>query len=551
MKIEPAQGQGFEREFDRDSMVIGRSSTSDLTLADPFLSRHHARIFRDGDKILIEDLGSRNGTLLNGVEVASTERVEAGDTITVSGSTIRFFNENEDPQTQDYDEPITDVGATIFKPATELLGEESSTHPSELAGEQELRRYAERLKLFNEIHEALTGSMELTGLLELILLRAFEHLGPEQGAIFLRREEGQFERVSEHTAAGAKAGLPLSRSLIKEVCEKNMAALVLDTATDVRFAQAESIILSGVRSLIAAPLFDNETSLGMIVLSSRAAARQFVESDLEFLVSMASVAAMKIRNVELAVEAAERKRMEQEIAIARDIQLNLLQEEPPIVEGLSLYADNVPSRGVSGDYYSIVVRHGGDQVVLMVADVSGKGVPASILTASLEALSAGPIEDGLAPAEICARVSRQLYLRTPPEKYATVFLAALEPATGRLFYTNAGHNPAVVARRDGSIEELATCGMPVGLLDGARYEGREIMLEIGETLVIYTDGITEAENKEAEEFGLQRLSDSVSRHRDESLEGLASALETDLETFIDGEVPADDRTLVMARRTGS
>lgn len=530
-------------------MVIGRSSSADLTLADPFLSRHHARMFREGEKVMIEDLGSRNGTLLNGVQVKSPMALETGDTVTVSGSTLRVAGEGDNAQEDT--EPITDIGATIFRPASELLGEDSRSHPSELEGEQALRRYAERLKLFNEIHEALTASMSLDDLLDLILERAFEHLKPEQGAIFLARDEGKYDRVAERSNPGLKGGMPLSRSLIEEVCDKGMAALVLDTATDARFAQAESIILSGVRSLIAAPLQDQDRPLGMIVLSSRAAARQFEESDLEFLASMASVAAMKIRNVALTEEALQRRRLEEELALARRIQLSLLQEETPEIPGWGLYADNIPSRGVSGDYFRLTERREGRELVIMVADVSGKGIPASILTASLEALTAGPIDDGHDTAKICAKVSKQLYARTPPEKYATVFLASLEHETGRLQYTNAGHNPALLIRAGGKIELLEACGTPLGLLPVSVFEAREVELEPGDSLVIYTDGITEAENPAAAEYGLERLSEVSSKHHGDSLDDLARAVEEDLEAFTEGHPVHDDRTLVMARRNGS
>ena len=141
----------------------------------------------------------------------------------------------------------------------------------------------------------------------------------------------------------------------------------------------------------------------------------------------------------------------------------------------------------------------------MVADVSGKGIAASILTASLEALAAGPIEDGLEPDDICHRLSRLLHRRTPPEKYATAFLAVLEPATGHLRYANAGHNPALLIRASGEVEELGATGMPIGLVAEAAYGRREAELGAGDTLLLYTDGITEALDPDDGEYGLERL----------------------------------------------
>ena len=185
------------------------------------------------------------------------------------------------------------------------------------------------------------------------------------------------------------------------------------------------------------------------MLESRAGVRQFAEEDLELLVSLAAVAALHLRNLALAMEAAERRRLEEELALARRIQVALLPDHLPEISGWDLYGGNFPSRGVSGDYYEVVERAEGRECVFMMADVSGKGMAASLLTVSLQALSTGPIEDGLPPEEICTRLSRLLYRRTPPEKYATAFLGVLEPATGRLRYTNAGHNPPLVLRAAG------------------------------------------------------------------------------------------------------
>ncbi|HEY2292245.1 MAG TPA: PP2C family protein-serine/threonine phosphatase [Thermoanaerobaculia bacterium] len=184
----------------------------------------------------------------------------------------------------------------------------------------------------------------------------------------------------------------------------------------------------------------------------------------------------------------------------------------------------------------------------MIADVAGKGMAASLLTVSLQALSTGPIEDGLPPDEICARLSRLLYRRTPPEKYATAFLGILEPVTGRLRYTNAGHNPPLVLRASGCAEELGSTGVPLGLLPQASYRAGETALAPGEILVLYTDGLVEAEDPEGNEYGLDRLKEACLRGKGETCGGLALVLGRDLEDFARGVPFADDRTLVLARR---
>ncbi len=549
LQVTPAEGPPFDHPLRGDSLVIGRAMDADLTLADPFLSRRHSRLYRSGSSLLVEDLGSRNGTLVNGKVIAGPTPVGPGDMITISNSRITLLEDA--PVSVRVAEPEEDfLDGTIFHRASDLLDRQSD--PA-VANETDLRRYADRFKLLNEVHQALGRSLTLAGLLELILDRAFDHLRPDRGAILLKEADGGYRPAARRSTLDGAEDLEFSRSLVREVAEKGMAALVFDVQADERFAAALSMRISGIRSLVAAPLLDPDGTLGLIVLESRAGVRQFSEEDLELLVSLASVAALHIRNLALTLEAAERRRLEEELALARRIQVALLPNRLPDVPGWELYGGNIPSRGVSGDYYEVVERDGGRECVLMVADVAGKGMAASLLTVSLQALSSGPIEDGLPPDEICARLSRQLYRRTPPEKYATAFLGILETATGRLRYTNAGHNPPLLLRVDGTpedIEELAATGVPLGLLPQASYQAGETVLAPGDVLVLYTDGLVEANDAEGEEYGLGRLKAACATSRNEACCTLAEILERDLEGFARGVPFADDRTIVLARRLG-
>jgi serine phosphatase RsbU (regulator of sigma subunit) len=548
LRIVPAHGDPFEHQLEGESVVIGRSSSADLALADRFLSRRHARLFSEGELWFAEDLGSRNGTLVNGTAIQEPTRLQPGDELRLSGSVISILT--EDGKTKSTT-ASSDLGThTVFRKASELIESQTTSATAGLQAPEEVRRQTERLKMLNDVHRALARSIDLSELLQMILVRAFEHLEPEEGAIFLKKDEdGGYDRAAARSVAGIESDYLYSETLVNEVAEKGLAALVLDVETDERFAAAESILSSGVRSLVAAPLLDAEGALGMIVLNSRVHKRQFNEEDMELLVSLASVAAMRIRNVALAVEAAERRRMEEELKLARQIQVTLLPSELPEVDGYEIRGGNIPSRGVSGDYYRVVDRNDGAECLFIIADVSGKGIAASLLTASLEALMAGPIEVGQPAEEICSKVCRRLFARTPPAKYATSFLAVLEPKTGKLTYTNAGHNPALIVHADGKVEELGPTGLPIGLMEDGNYTEGQTKLGLGDILVLYTDGITEAENPEDEEYGLERLSAVCVEHREKSLDDLAGEIDADLDGFAQGIPYADDRTLVMARRT--
>ncbi len=339
-----------------------------------------------------------------------------------------------------------------------------------------------------------------------------------------------------------------SRTLVQEVADKRLAAVVLDAQTDERFAEAQSITSSGVRSLVAAPLLDPEGCLGIIVLNSRLQVRQFSEADMELLMSLASVAALRIRNVALAEEAADRREMAHELELARRIQVALLPDALPEIPGYELHGGNIPSRGVSGDFYEIIGRADGHEFLTLVADVSGKGMSASLLAPALEALTASPIEVGMQPEEVFRRASRLLYERTPPERYATAILTVLEPDSGDLRFVNAGHVPGLVIRGSGEVEMLEATGTPIGLLPKSDYAAGRANLGPGDLLVLYTDGINEAEDPSSEQYGIDRLVAACRRSAGLPLEELAVAIEEDLVGFAGGVPFADDRTTVLIRR---
>ncbi len=543
LRVVPPSGEAFERPLAGESLVIGRSPEVDVSIPDRFLSRRHARLYLRGETLFVEDLGSRNGTRLNGRPLAEPRPVGVGDVIQLCGSTLTIHTAPEDAGAA---EERSDF--TVLRSAAALLRAPS---PEELSSQTEdaLRRYTDRLRILNEVHQALGQSLGLDPLLDLILERVFEHLRPEAGAIFLRGSDGGFHLARRRPLDGAGEAPGLSsQTLLREVAGKGMAALVLDAQSDLRFAEAHSILASGVRSLVAAPLLAEGDSFGMIALSSRAHVRQFSEEDLEILTSLASAAGLRIRNVRLAEEAAERRRLQAELDLARRIQLALLQETLPSVPGYAIHALNVPSRGVSGDFYEVASRRAGEELALMVADVSGKGMGASLLAASLEALTTEPIETGVPLEQLFRRVSRRLHQRTPPEKYATAFLAVLEPAAGILRYANAGHPPAFLLRAGGDTLDLGATGPPLGLLPEAAYGIGETRLDKGDTLAVFSDGLVEAENPEGEEFGLARLRETCSSLRAAPPEELARRLDEVLQTFVAGEPFADDRTLVLLRR---
>lgn len=540
VRVFPAGGGAYDTCLEEGQLVVGRSPRSGLPIADPLLSREHARLSREHDGWWVDDLGSHNGTFLNGQRLSAAARLRPGDVLTLGASRIAV-------RYPGWEGPEEASSGNVLRSAAELLGRRlAPPGPDEV---EELRRHAEDLRVLIDVHQALSRPITLGELLELILDRAFAHLGPEEAGIFLKGPAGDFTCVAARSTHGADRRPLRSTHLQHEVAEKGMAALVTDVSADERFAEAPSLMRAGMRTVLAAPLLDPEGSLGMIVLGSGPGNRVFTPDELELLVCLASAAALRIRNVGLAEEAAERRWMAEEMARARSIQEGLLPSTLPAVEGWELCAVNRPSALVSGDFYGVLTRGEPTELAVLICDVGGKGMPASLVAASLEALCAGPLEAGLAPHDVFARVTSRLLRRTPPEKFATAFLGALDPVSGRLRFANAGHLPAIVIARDGNHRWLRAGGIPLGLLPSARYELGETALAPGDLLVLYTDGFTEALSPSGEEFGRDRVLDVCLRAAALPLPDIVAALEGEVTAFTVGAPVSDDRTLVLLRRS--
>jgi serine phosphatase RsbU (regulator of sigma subunit) len=541
--------------LDGESIVVGRSRSADLPVSDGFLSRRHARLFFADDRWHVEDLGSLNGTLLNGSYVTTPRTVAPGDSIEISGSRIEVLGDASAPGTARDEsrarpeEPEvsvlgTDLSMSVSVPAASRLCELDRLSAATIQGERELREYSDRLRVLNELHSALAPVLSRDDLLEVALERIAGVFAPEDAAVLLLDEGGEPYWAAWRSRDEQDRDVFYSETLVRQVLGESVAVRVLDAQQDSGFEMAESIQDAGVRSLMAVPLLAGDRTIGLICLSSRLHLRSYSDDDLDLLTSIAAVVAVSLRNLELTEESVQRRWMERDFTLARRIQESLLPASLPEVPGYSLAARNQPSRVVSGDFYQ--VRERADDFVFLVCDVSGKGLSASLLTAYLEAVAVDPIEKGLAPDEIFSLVNDRLERRTRAESFATAFLACLEPGSGRVTYASAGHNPALVVRRSGSVERHGRTGLPLGLLPGTPYRAEILTLDPGDVLVVYTDGITEAVDPGGEELGLDRL--IAACDPTEEAVDMLDGIERALEEFTEGEPYGDDRTVLVLRR---
>ena len=538
------------RKFPLDKPVttIGRSSMNDLPISDKMLSRQHARIVKDDDGGLsVEDLGSRNGTFLNGERLATPQPLKAGDRITLGGVTLKLESEST-TRVRIEAGGADSLDNTILKASAELLRAQHQETDPRLPAEQ-LSKLIESLRVVNELTIELLRDVSVDELMKFLMDKVFETLMPDRGVVLLRsRVTNELIPAVVRVAEGMSADdIRLSKTLVAQVVEKRNGLILMDTSTGSGVSLADSIRLSGIKSVLAAPLENEGEVVGLIYVDSQVGHRSFEEADLRLLTSLANVAAAKIQSARLMAEVADKRQMDREFALAREIQQRLLPESPPNIPGYELHGSNTASRQVSGDYFDFRVRSD-KKVYMAIADVCGKGVGPALLMASLQASFHAWADESVPVAEMTGRLSEAISRRTGPDRFITFVLGLLDPATGEIEYTNAGHNPGILLKTDKSMQELSSHGLPLALFPGKPYSSSKFTLGPGDLLFLYTDGVTEANSPEGDEFGFPRLKEFIAARVGKAPSEIEDELLKSLEDHAQGEPFADDRTLVMVRR---
>jgi sigma-B regulation protein RsbU (phosphoserine phosphatase) len=302
-----------------------------------------------------------------------------------------------------------------------------------------------------------------------------------------------------------------------------------------------------IDGLLYLPLRAAEETQGVAVLGPRALQLAYAPADLDFAQGLMAQAAVAFENAWHFRDTLYRQQIEQELALAASIQQDLFPKRLPELAATRLAARNRQARQVGGDYYD-VLEAGAGAHLLCVADISGKGVAASLLMANLQATLRALLSANPALTELAARTSDLLYASTPASKYATAFFLLYDAAPGTAEFVNGGHNEGLVLRASGEVELLRATGMPVGLLPCRAYEAGAFVLGAGDLLLLYTDGVTEADNPAGEEFGLDRTIECVKRHRTAAPEELLDHLFASIDAFVAGAQQHDDITALVLQR---
>lgn len=547
-------------QISRLRVTIGRSARNDLCIPDPFASRVHAEVRNEGDEYFLQDLGSANGTLYNGSIVETPITLTRGGRIQI-GETEIVFNDSAFPLSSGAT-MITDNSSSIPEATIALSSADRTTSglfeaiegarsksEDSSAEQQQVAKQSDLLALISKVGVALLASVTLNETLEQIVALVFEAVPADRCMIMMRDDKNPELKVAVarlRDRVGEVGEIRISRSVIDEVVANGKSVLTSDAQADPRFAGG-TVMLQGVRSVLAVPLGVGNNVFGIIYADSPLAEGRFTEDHLKVLTTLASVAAIRVENARLTEEQMERERLEREQQVASEIQQRFLPATAPTVPGYELQGISFPCYEIGGDYYDFIQREDG-KLVVALGDVSGKGTAAALLMSSLHAAvhAQADIHDSL--VKTIGAVNRYLVDSIPANRFVTLFYAELDPQNGSLSFLNAGHNPPLIVHTGGTMEQLASGGLPLGIMSNADFREGRTKLYPGDVLVIYSDGVSEAVNPNGEEFGPTRLYEVVARNLDASAGGIRDRIESALTKFCQGTPAADDITLVIVKR---
>ncbi len=414
----------------------------------------------------------------------------------------------------------------------------------------------DKLRLLLDITKKISRSLDLQEVLNLVMDTLGTLLPYDAAGIFIIQSQKEKPAADPSTQAAVyhaeavrgydiddliELRLKMGEGIIGYVATTGEPVISPDVKADPRYVNARK----ETRSEMVAPIISNDEVIGVFDLESDRL-NAYAPDDLQILMLLASQVAIIIEKVMLHEQLVEKKRLEGQLEVARQVQLELLPPDDPHLEGFDISAYNFPTEEVSGDYYDWV-RIYDDQIGLVIADVSGKGVPAALLMAFLRASLRAAIHIGYAPHISMSKVNYLLWESIERNQFVTAFYGVLDASNRTLAYTNAGHNPPLLLDADGTARFIERGGLPLGMFRDTRYYEYYISIEPGQTIVLYTDGVTEATNTEGIEYGRERLEHAVRAAANLSAREMIEVIRKDMTVWTSGRGSGDDVTFFIIK----
>ena len=550
-----APGAQFSIEGSR--AVLGRHPDCQVVLDDAAVSRHHAQITSEDDCYFIEDLGSRNGTYVNGRRIDGRAPLLDGDRVLICDLSFEFHLAS--PSEMLMGTLLSDkTSSSTFVLDEDEMGQYRSKIMSKLEvstdyGSIHVSAKPEtKLAAMLEITQSLSRTMSVGDILPRLLDSLFKVFLQADRAFVIMNDPDQKRLVPaamRHRRESDEERVRISQTIVRDALDRKEAILSADAASDQRFSMAQSIADFRIRSLMCAPMINSEGEpLGVIQVDTDNQRNRFTADDLEVLVSVAAQAGMAVDNTQMHERVFQQRALARDLELAHRVQRGLVPAAPPEVEGYHFFHFYNPAYQVGGDYYDYVPLSDGRHAVI-VADVAGKGVAAALLMAKLS----GEVRFHLAsmnnPADAVREINSMFSRPDWEDRFVTMVVAVLDPREHGLTLVNAGHMPPMLRHSGGTVEEIGQdeTGLPLGVLEEYEYESYYRQLERGDFLTLYTDGISEAMNVDKQLYGLERLSNQISAPA-VNVTDLGHLILDDVRAFVGTQRQSDDMCLACFGR---
>ncbi|HEB36059.1 MAG TPA: FHA domain-containing protein [Candidatus Aminicenantes bacterium] len=548
------KGEDYSIPLKKDRISIGRSADNDINVLDPFCSGKHAYIYPSEEGWAVRDNASKNGTFLNGKKIKGEVELKKGDEVLV-GSTRVVFDKEIPTHVEMTEAPTSSANVNTILQVEELLTktEIDTTMKARLAPMdlEKVRTEHRAFAIMSEVSKALLLHQPISELLDNIMDLICTHLPMDRGILMLKEgNPAQFIpkviRINDKNLKDQT--IQVSQSIINMAVDKNSSILTSDAMADTRFKAMESIIKFSIHSAMCVPLWNNKEIIGIIYSDRISNLEQFKDEDLKLLTLLSNLAAVKIENSKLIDQSIEKEKMEKELSLAAKIQKDFLPRENPPCKKFEIVGYNTPCYQVGGDYYDFIDIDP-SRLGIVVADVSGKGVGASLLMASLRAALQSEVHAKYNIEKMAVKLNNFVHRSSAPNSFITFFFCELNRKSGELKYINAGHNPPLIIDKKGKITRLESSGLCLGMFPASTYEVKKVTINDGEMAVLFTDGITESRNKDNKEFDEKGLIKLLRKYPKLKASKILKKINEELESFTAGADRMDDMTLVIIQST--
>ncbi|HIE97043.1 MAG TPA: FHA domain-containing protein [Planctomycetes bacterium] len=543
------EGQAIPYELTEFPARLGRHPDCTVQLDSNMVSRFHAQIVKQDDQILLEDLGSGNGSFLNGkqLEASSPTTLKNGDRIKLGPIKFRF----EDESTTDADSSRFGITAGL-----EFSEDSSSTiMGAAAAGGYGLLdvRPEDKLKGILKINKALAGTVKVENITPRILESLFEIFPQaDRGSILIRSSPGAplLPVAQKHRDLNNDETVRLSRTILEKVLEEKSAILSADAASDSRFSASESISSLTIHSMMCVPMLDLEDNpFGVINLDTQNPMKRFTDDDLQLLLAVASQAANAYENARLLVTYMAKQKQDKEMDIAMGVQRALLPEKLPDVKGYQFFASYDAAQAVGGDYFDCFMI-GDDKVCVSFGDVAGKGVPGALIMSRIASVVQNTMTFTDDVSVAIHRINDHMCHSMVEGRFVTYILGVIDLKTNIITLANAGHMSPVIKKADGTIEEFSDdiIGIPIGIMSGYQYEVVERRIDPGDIFTLITDGVDEAMDHDDNLYSKERAVRFIENGSTDP-EQLGKDLLADVRSHANGRAQNDDITIMVFGRT--